>query len=104
MKKLLLFFIASLGTTAVTAALPPYYESMREIAMVISDPQVTQIITSARPIQSIVKTGTGYNITAGDCTLSVDILSAPPKSENGTPMVGPADLKVQIAQNTCTKN
>ncbi|MBI2602193.1 MAG: hypothetical protein HYW48_03980 [Deltaproteobacteria bacterium] len=93
MKKLALA-ACFLGASVAQAALPPLYQSKRELSALLENGEVQQLITSGRAIVQIKaseKNGKSYKITTQDgCTLKVKVEYKP------VDRPGPAqfDLKV----------
>ncbi len=86
-----------IGTTF--AALPPYYQSTKELMAILSDPEVEKKLASPYPIKSIIKTDSGYMIAIQDCELEVKIIYLP--QERG--FVGPAKYKIEPQEKVCHK-
>jgi hypothetical protein len=99
MKRLFLFFSILFISNNLMAALPPYYQSAKEIIAVLNNSEVAEKIGSGRLIHSVTKTEGGYIINAGNCTLTVNITYSP--RTNG--MVGPAIFEVHPDKLDCPK-
>lgn len=80
------------------AALPPYFQSRKEIIEILNDPKVSEKIGSGRVIDSITRTTTGYNIVARECTLEIKLNYLPNKDGK----VGPVNYEFQMGEFTCT--
>jgi hypothetical protein len=99
MKRISLFCLAIVCCTSVLAALPPYYQTSKEIITILNNKEVSEKIGSGRPIHSIVHTDSGYLIQAGECSLAVKVTYSP--RPNG--MVGPAVFEIHVDQLECKK-
>lgn len=100
MIRLFLFFSILFISNNLMAALPPYYQSAKEIIAVLNNPEVAEKIGSGRVIHYVIKAEGGYIINAGKCTLSVKVTYSP--QPNG--MVGPAIFEVHPDKLECTKD
>lgn len=100
MKKTLLstFFLGlfSFSLTA-QAALPPYYQSVRELKTLLELSELGEKFGSGREIRSIVRTEEGYLVSSQDCQLPIDIKYLPLSGG----MVGPARFKFTVGELSC---
>lgn len=69
MKKLILIFLASTSF----AALPPLYQSVREIQTLASHPRLAELLGSSEMITSITRTEKGYQVLTHNYVMEVDI-------------------------------
>ncbi len=80
------------------AALPPYWQSAREIEAILDDQQVHDAFKYEEPILSISTTGNdAYEIRTPRCVLTVTIVDAP----TDTKMVGPRQFNLDIGEADC---
>jgi hypothetical protein len=100
-KLLILFsflsFWALLAANLAHAALPPYFETRKEIIEILNNNIVTERIGSGRPIDSITKTEEGFTIVARECSLEVKIKYIP-RNDN---LVGPVNFEVIPGELKC---
>lgn len=57
----------------LTAALPPFYQSTKEIQALLADPEFHELLGSAEAIRGIVRTESGYAVTTRTRTVLVDV-------------------------------
>jgi hypothetical protein len=93
----ILSLYSSFDSKVCFAALPPYYESSKEITAILNDPLVTEKITSGRPITSITRTETGYTMVARECSLEIKLNYLPQKDG----MVGPVNFEIKPGELKC---
>lgn len=98
----LLFTLSALSglllpAQSVLAALPPYFQTSKEIIAILNDPKVAEKIGSGRTIDDIKKTKNGYILQARECTLEVAIEYNKPKGG----VVGPVDFNVTPMDFNC---
>jgi hypothetical protein len=80
------------------AALPPYWQSAREISTIVNDPRVHDALKYEEPILSVTTTGDDvYELRTARCTLTVTIVDLPPKEG----MVGPQAFDIQLGEAEC---
>ena len=96
----LLIVIVLLNTGASFAALPPFYQSVREIEAIVTAPELGKKLEAGGSISSISKNGTSYMVVAGDCAVNVGIKSMPADPK----LIGPKKFKVVIGEVVCTPN
>ncbi len=83
---------------AALAALPPYWQSAREIGAIVEDPRVHDALRYEEPILSIVKTGDDvYVLKTARCTLTVMIVDKP----DAEPIAGPRQFDIAVGDATC---
>lgn len=93
MKRLLTLALLAASSSAF-AALPPFYQSKKEIIRLIQNPNVHRAFGSAHPIKGIVRTESGYEIrTSGGCYLEAKIKYMPRE------MPGPAIFEFEVAED-----
>ena len=81
--------VAAISTPAL-AALPPYWQSAREISTIVNDPRVHDALKYEEPIVSITTGGDDvYEVKTARCTLLVTIVDVPA----GRAHDGPAPLR-----------
>jgi hypothetical protein len=88
MKKWL--FCAVLSYGALHAALPPFYQSLREMEAVLTDPRLHELLGSAEMIQQVSKTDEGYLVLTQNYLVRVDLRYLPAK------MLGPAHFELEF--------
>jgi hypothetical protein len=80
------------------AALPPYWQSVREIGAIIEDPRVHDALRYEEPILSISTTGDDvYVLRTARCTVTVTIVD----KADAEPIVGPRQFDIAIGDATC---
>jgi len=85
--------------TPAAAALPPYWQSAREISTIVNDPRVHDALQYEEPIVSITTGGDDiYELKTERCTLLVTIVDAP---QDDAPMVGPRQFDIEVGQADC---
>jgi len=101
MLKPIFFSIICLGSQlfspSLLAALPPYYQSAKEIIAILNSSIVAQKLSTPYPIDSIKKTEKGYRLAAGKCELEVNIIYKP--REDG--LVGPVNFEIIPGERSC---
>lgn len=90
MKKWILFSIALFNFThhGLFAALPPLYESVRELQAILSDDKLGQVLSSGDLILEIKKTDAGFLIITNKHEVLARVISEPSK------LMGPAQFKI----------
>jgi hypothetical protein len=93
---------ATVALTAIAApalaALPPYWQSAREISTIVNDPRVHDALKYEEPIVSITTSGDDvYELRTERCTLLVTIVDAPQEA----PMAGPRQFDIEVGQADC---
>ena len=93
--------LVALDMGTARAALPPYWQSAREIEAIVNDPRVHDALKYEEPILSISTTGDDvYVLMTERCTLTVTIIDTPP--EPGAPMmVGPRQFGIEVGEAIC---
>jgi len=88
-------------TSSASAALPPFYQSARELRAILDSPEVAQSLGSGRQISSIVRNDggrtTSYDVTTSECTLNVEIHYMPPVGG----IAGPARFELEVGIAAC---
>lgn len=75
MKKILSAMVIGLGLiSTLSAALPPFYESLVEISAILKDQRLAEKLSSGEPIVEIKKNEKGYLITTNQHELQVNIV------------------------------
>jgi hypothetical protein len=95
-----IFWVVSVSVllpTSVFGALPPYFQSSKEIIAILNNPSVSEKIGSGRPINSITQTESGYSIVARECSLDVQIHNLPQRDG----MVGPVNFEIKTGDLRC---
>lgn len=104
-KKLNVLIYGMLGISGVFAfdycfaALPPFFQSSKEIINILNNQAIAEKIGSGRGIESIIRNKDGYTITARECTLEVIVNYLPAKEG----MVGPANYEVKPGEFRCNE-
>jgi len=89
--KLLIILLACFGCT-LSAALPPYFHSQKEIVSILEDKRLHNAFGSAFPIVKIEKNKEGYLITTTRQQMQVDVKYIPmPKG-----LVGPGKFELNF--------
>jgi hypothetical protein len=85
---------------AAQAALPPYWQRLREIQAILDSNDLDQKL-QGRPIDRIERPGDDlYRIQAGPCTLDVRIIDDPPVSTRPA-MPGPRRFHIETGTPAC---
>lgn len=90
MKKAIFTILILLSSSSMFAALPPLYQSLREIDAVISDERMAEYFTSADYIEVIKRNEEGFLITSNKRMVQVDVEYIPAK------MVGPSKFQLHF--------
>jgi hypothetical protein len=89
--------VAAISTPAL-AALPPYWQSAREISTIVNDPRVHDALKYEEPIVSITTGGDDvYEVKTARCTLLVTIVDVP----QAEPMMGPRNFDIEVGDADC---
>ena len=89
--------LAAVSTPAL-AALPPYWQSAREISTIVNDPRVHDALKYEEPILSITTSGDDvYELKTARCTLLVTIVDVP----QAEPMPGPRQFDIEVGAADC---
>jgi len=89
----ILFFA---GVTAASAALPPFWQSAREISAIVNDQTVHDALNYEEPILSVTATGDGsYELKTLRCALSITVVYQPTK------MVGSGEFDLEVGEAQC---
>jgi hypothetical protein len=89
--------LAAMATPAL-AALPPYWQSAREISTIVNDPRVHDALKYEEPILSITTGGDDvYEVKTARCTLLVTIVDVP----QDKPMMGPRQFDIEVGAADC---
>ncbi|MBN2479970.1 MAG: hypothetical protein JXA94_07060 [Parachlamydiales bacterium] len=89
MKKILVIFL-TIFALKVSAVLPPFHQSVKEIQQILSDERLKKEIPSGEPILEIIRVENGYLIYTNKYILEVEIEYLPQK------MPGPAQFKLHF--------
>ena len=87
MKKFIFFILFS---ATCFSALPPLYQTSREIKRILNNPMLAEKLKGAEPIQEIKKSQNGWLITTLKHTIQVDLTYL--QSE----VVGPCEFKLNF--------
>lgn len=79
------------------AALPPLYQSKKEIEAILADPQFGERLSSGDRIEEITKTTSGYLIVTNHRILQVDV------HYKGGKHIGPASFTLEFQTPIDTK-
>ncbi len=86
------------GITAAAAALPPYWQSAREISAIVNDARVHDALKYEEPILSVTTTGDDvYVLKTPRCTLLITIVDTP----DAEAMVGPRQFDLEVGEADC---
>ena len=82
-----------------SAALPPQYQRQRELVSIIESGEVSDAL-DGRPIDAIETDGFDtYVVTAGECTVIVEITGADERMPDG--WVGPRQYDLKVGEAEC---
>lgn len=85
-------------TAPALSALPPYWQSAREISTIVNDPRVHDALKYEEPILSIATEGDDvYILKTPRCTLTVTVIDIP----QADPMPGPRQFDIEPGQADC---
>lgn len=91
----------AVGASSAQAALPPYWQSAKEITTIVNDPRVHSAFTREEPIQSITLTAPDvYEVSTKSCTVTVNVVDKPP-APGKEMMVGPRQFDIEVGEATC---
>lgn len=91
-------FLVLSAVLQANAALPPYWQSAREISAIVEDGRVHDALRHEEPILSISTTGDDvYLLKTERCTLSITIVDKP----QAEPMVGARQFEIEIGEAIC---
>ncbi|MBA3602951.1 MAG: hypothetical protein H0W50_04780 [Parachlamydiaceae bacterium] len=80
MRKIILStFVFIAFTQTAFAALPPFYESLAELNVMLRDPRLAEKLGSGEPILNIQKNDQGYLITGNKYQLQANVTYINPK-------------------------
>ncbi len=86
------------AASSASAALPPYWQSAKEIAAIVNDQRVHDALKYEEPILSISTTGNDiYELKTKRCSLTVTIVDKPSDSQ----VMGPRQFDVEVGQADC---
>ncbi len=88
--KTCLFIILTLFSISAYAALPPFYQSKKEIEIILNDKRLVDELTSAEMIVKIKRIEDSYLISTDKYTLKVEVIYLP------TDQMGPAQFKLKF--------
>ena len=84
------------GVTAASAALPPFWQSAREISALVNDQTGHDALKYEEPILSVAVTGDdSYELRTPRCTLEITVVYKPTK------MVGSGEFDLQVGETRC---
>jgi hypothetical protein len=97
----LLAGVLIVGTKSANAALPPYWQSAKEITTILNDQRVHDALKYEEPILSVSTAGDNvYVIKTPRCSLSVTIVDAP-QAPGAAPLIGPRQFDLEVGTATC---
>jgi hypothetical protein len=86
------------AANSALAALPPYWQSSREISAIVNDPRVHDALKYEEPIVSITTGGDDvYELRTERCTLFVTIVDIPQDQA----MAGPRQFDLEVGEADC---
>lgn len=85
-KNVLLILILAIYSNPIFAALPPYFQTAKEITSILNNTTIAKTFGSGKPVSSIIRTEDGYIVSTTTCKLIVRVHYRP----NSSGMVGPA--------------
>lgn len=79
MKKIIAFVILLSGTTLspIHAALPPFYQSTKELIAILENKQLEEKLSSGESIESVTRNEKGYLFVTNQHNLQVDVRYTP---------------------------
>ena len=87
-----------LGAACASAALPPYWQSAREIQAILDDPRVHDALEYQEPILSISTTGDDiYVLTTARCRVTITIIDKP----QAEVIVGARQFDLEVGEAQC---
>lgn len=87
------------GAMTASAALPPQYQRQRELTQIIESNEVHEALNGV-PIDSVSYEGDDlYKVTAGHCSVLVEIKDAKRKQPSG--WAGPRQFSLSVGEATC---
>ncbi len=90
--------LATLAPAGAHAALPPFWQSAKEITAIVNDQRVHDALKYEEPILSVSVTAPDtYEVKTERCTLTVTIVDKPVKPG----MVGPRQFDIEVGAATC---
>jgi hypothetical protein len=90
--------MVALSPAAVRAALPPYWQSAREITAIVSDSRVHDALKYEEAITSVTSVGNDqYEVKTERCTVQVTIVTAP----QAEPIAGPRQFDIEVGAANC---
>jgi hypothetical protein len=95
MKKLMTCSALFLFASQAMAALPPYYQTAREIVAIAESEKVAGLLSPYAPIDNIYRHKEGYTVMSGNCSVEVRIIY-----EKDGP-VGPGNFSVKAESVSC---
>jgi hypothetical protein len=82
---------ALLIATSLTAALPPFAQSSREIQAILADPKLYELLGSAEGIEEIIRVEDGYDVFTRSKSVHAHIRYV------GSKMMGPVNFEVELS-------
>lgn len=90
--------MVTLSSAAAFAALPPYWQSAKEITEIINDPRVHDALMYEEPILSVTATAHDrYEVRTERCAIEVFIVSVP----QAEPIAGPRQFDIEVGSAVC---
>jgi len=90
-------FFTVVWAGAVSAALAPNYERLRELEAILENQELIQKL-GIQPIVGIEATGDStYTVRTANCTLVVTLVSTP----NAPPILGPWQFTIHVGDPRC---
>jgi hypothetical protein len=90
--------MVALWSAAALAALPPYWQSAREITAIVGDSRVHDALEYEEPITSVTLVGDAlYEVKTERCTVQVTIVTAP----QAEPIAGPRQFDIEVGEADC---
>lgn len=97
MKHFIFGILTLLMAKSALAAVSPYYRSVKEIKAILESNDVARQLNPSK-ISSVTRTETGYLVTAGECTVAVQITYVSPPLPD---FPGPGQLELHVGQALC---
>lgn len=95
MKKMIAGMLFLAGSSAL-AALPPYYQSAREMTAILESKEIASEVAAGQSIDSLTRTKDGYVIVAGKCSAVVEVVYGDSEGR-----VGPIPFELKINEASC---
>ena len=90
--------LVAVSPAGALAALPPYWQSAREITAIVNDPRVHDALKYEEPITSVISVGSDqYEVGTERCSIRVSIVT---KQQSGA-TIGPRQFDIEVGTAEC---